>query len=266
MSEAQSKHRNPVEEPASRRELEWRYERKSVMRSFRYAWDGVLFVFTTQRHMRVHAGIIALVLVGAWGLGVSELELLSLLVAMSLVLITEMINTAVEMTVDLVVDSYNPAAKTIKDIAAGAVLVASVYALIVAGVVFFPNERLRQALRMIPYPPRPHRTGAMVLLVIGIIGIGLIIGYLKYKTRRGAFWRGGVISGHTALSMLVTTSIAILTRDWAVTLLALSLALLVSQSRLQARIHSPLEILLGALLGTAIGVLLFLWPSGYLIP
>jgi diacylglycerol kinase (ATP) len=246
--------------------LHWRYERKSVLRSFRYAWDGLLFVFITQRHMRAHAAAIALVLIAAWGLGVDSGELLQLLMAMSLVLLAEMINTALEMVVDMIVDSYNPHAKTIKDIAAGAVLVASVYAVAVAGVVFFNNERLRQVLRSVPYPPRPNRMSAMVLVVLGTLALGLIIGYVKYRTRRGAFWRGGIISGHTALGFLLATSIAILTRDLAVTLLAVALAVLISQSRLQARIHSPWEIILGALMGMAIAALLFLSPAGYLIP
>ncbi len=246
--------------------MHWRYERKGVLRSFRYAWDGVLFVFVTQRHMRAHAVVITLVLLGAWGLGVDSGDLLQLLVAMSLVLIAEMMNTALEMVVDLIVDSYNPHAKTIKDVAAGAVLVASVYALAVAGVVFFNNDRLRQIMRSIPYPPRPNRMGAMVLVVLGVIALGLLIGYLKYRTRRGKFWRGGVVSGHTALAALLTTSIAILTRDLAVTLLALAMAVLISQSRLQARIHTAWEIVLGAIMGIVVAMLLFLWPQGYLIP
>ena len=256
----------PDQKPETPPDLHWRYERKSVLRSFRYAWDGVLFTFITQRHMRAHAVAIALVLLAAWGLGVDAGDLLQLLVAMSLVLIAEMINTTLEMVVDMIVEGYNPHAKTIKDVAAGAVLVASVYAVAVAGVVFFNNDRLRQIMRSVPYPARPNPMGAMVLVVLGMIALGLIIGYMKYRTRRGAFWRGGIVSGHTALGFLLATSIAILTRDLAVTLLAVALAVLISQSRLQARIHSPWEIILGALMGMVIALLLFLWPAGYLIP
>lgn len=243
----------------------WRHERKSVVRSFRYAWDGVIFVFLTQRHMRVHALIIALVLFGAWGLGVSGLELLHLFSAMALVLIAEMVNTVVEMVVDLIVDSYNPHAKTIKDIAAGAVLVASVYALAVASVVFFTNPRLGEAFRHLPYPPPPSQAAVIPLVLIGAGMVLLLIAWLKYRTRRGAFWRGGIVSGHTALGFMIATSIWILTRDLAVTVLALALAVLISQSRLQARIHSPIEILIGALIGIAVALLVFLWPVRYLL-
>lgn len=252
-------------ESTPQKDTPWRHERKSVVRSFRYAWDGVIFVFVTQRHMRVHAFIIALVLFGAWGLGVSGLELLHLFSAMALVLIAEMLNTVVEMIVDLIVDSYNPQAKTIKDIAAGAVLIASVYALAVASVVFFTNPRLREVFAQMPYPPRPTQVAAIPLVLTGAGMVLVLIAWLKYRTRRGAFWRGGVVSGHTALGFMFATSIWIMTRDLAVTALALALAVLISQSRLQARIHSLLEILIGALIGIVIALLIFLWPIGYLL-
>lgn len=242
----------------------WRHERKSVLRSFSYAWDGVLYVFLTQRHMRVHALIITLVLLGAWGLRVTDAQLLHLFAAMAIVIIAEMFNTTIEMTVDMIVDSYNPQAKIIKDIAAGAVLMASLYALAVATVVFFLNPRLREIVTTFPTPPRPLQWEIIPAVLVGALLEGIVIAYLKYRTRRGRFWRGGIVSGHTALGFLISTSIWILTRDWAVTLLALAMAILISQSRVQARIHSPLEVILGAIMGVLVAFLIFA-PLGYLI-
>jgi diacylglycerol kinase (ATP) len=241
----------PPAEPA------WRHERKSVVRSFRYAWDGVLFVFLTQRHMRAHAVIITLVLLGAWGLGVTDAQLLHLLAAMAMVLIAEMFNTTIEMTVDMIVDSYNPQAKIIKDIAAGAVLMASLYAASVATVVFFLNPRLREAFAHFPNPPPQLQRDVIPLVLIGALLEGILIAYVKYRTKRGKFWRGGLISGHTALGFLLATSIWILTHNLSVTALALALAILVSQSRVQARIHSPIEVVLGALMGILVAFVLF---------
>jgi len=259
---AENQPSNP--ETASAAPPPWRHERKSVLRSFRYAWDGVLFVFLTQRHMRVHALIIMLVLVGAWGLRVTDAQLLHLFAAMAVVVIAEMFNTTLEMTVDMIVDSYNPQAKIIKDVAAGAVLIASLYALAVATVVFFLNPRLREIIATFPAPPRPLQWEVVPAVLVGALLEGIIIAYLKYRTRRGKFWRGGIVSGHTALGFLISTSIWILTRDLAVTALALAMALLISQSRVQARIHSPLEVVLGALMGIFVAFLIFI-PLGYLI-
>jgi len=73
---------------------------KSVLRSFRFAWEGLSFVFNTQRHMRVHVLTMTLILIAALGLKVTTYELLHLLSAFALVLITEMMNTAIEQTID----------------------------------------------------------------------------------------------------------------------------------------------------------------------
>jgi diacylglycerol kinase (ATP) len=231
---------------------------KSVLRSFRYAWEGVCFVFNTQRHMRVHVLMIGLVLSAAWGLGVTVYELLHLLTAFAMVLITEMINTAIEQTVDLSVNTYDPRAKVAKDVAAGAVMIAAAYAVMVAALGISTSERFWTVISALPQaPPRPHM-GALQAVVIGLILMAIFIVWVKRRTGRGTLWRGGIVSGHAALGFMIATSIVVLTRNTAVACLALALAVLISQSRVQARIHSPLEVVLGGLLGIIVGVVVFL--------
>jgi diacylglycerol kinase (ATP) len=237
-------------------------DRKSVLRSFNFAWEGLTFCFSTQRHMRVHFSIMGLVLLGAWGLRVTQGELLQLLTAMVLVLIAEMVNTAMEYAIDLSTDGYDPRAKVAKDVAAGAVLLAAAYSVTVAILVFANNPRLGEIIRRVPaqrvWPP----VSVIQLVVMGLLLLSILITYVKRATRRGTLWRGGMISGHTAFGFLIATTIAIVTRDLAVTALALALALLVSQSRIQARIHSPVEVLIGGVLGIIVAFVLFMWPVG----
>lgn len=218
-----------------------------------------MFCFTTQRHMQVHFAIMALTLLAAWGLDVTQTELIQLLTAMIFVLIAEMANTAIEYTVDIATESYDPRAKVAKDVAAGMVLLAAAYSLVIAGLVFAGNQRLAELLRDAPPPAEPN-LGPVQVVVIGAMVLGIVISYLKKRTRRGTFWRGGIVSGHTALGFMVATSIAIVTRDAAVTALGLALAILVSQSRIQARIHSPLEVVIGGIMGTLVAFVLFMWP------
>jgi diacylglycerol kinase (ATP) len=253
----QSETKTEQQAPESR---PWRHERKGVIRSFRYAWDGVLHAFLTQRHMRVHAVVIVLVLLAAWGLDVSPENMLHLMAAMCLVIIAEMFNTTLEMVVDMIEEGYHPTAKAIKDMAAGAVLIATLYAVGAGFLIFFTNRNLQYAVTHMQYPPEPTPLRALSVVIIGSVLAGAFIAYLKYRTKRGTLWRGGIVSGHTALGFLITTSVFVLTRDLAVTALALAMAVLISQSRLQARIHSPLEILLGALVGTLTALLLFMLP------
>lgn len=236
-------------------------DRKSVLRSFGFAWEGLAFCFATQRHMRVHFAIMGLVLLGAWGLRVAQQDLMHLLLAMVLVLMAEMINTAIEYTIDLYTTGYDPRAKVAKDVAAGAVLLAALYSMIVAIFVFSSNPRLREVFLHIPARAQVTPPGLVQLVVLGILFLSILITWVKKTTHRGTLWRGGMISGHTAFGFLIATAIAIVTRDLAVAVLALALALLVSQSRIQARIHSPQEVLIGGILGILVAFILFMWPA-----
>jgi diacylglycerol kinase (ATP) len=236
-------------------------EHKSVLRSFSFAWEGLAFCFSTQKHMRIHFAIMALVLIAAWGLRTDLYEVLHILLAMALVLITEMINTAVEYTVDLSTDHYDVRAKVAKDVAAGAVLLAATYSAVVGILVFATNPRLNEVVRGLPPNLSTPHVGVVQIVVLGLIFLGVVITWVKRSTGRGTLWRGGMISGHAAFGFLIATSIAIVTRDLSVTALALALALLVSQSRIQARIHSPLEVLIGGIMGAAMAFILFMWPG-----
>jgi diacylglycerol kinase (ATP) len=137
----------------------------------------------------------------------------------------------------------------------------------VATVVFLINPRLREIVLAFPYPPRPLQREVIPAVLMGALLEAIIIAYLKYRTKRGKFWRGGIVSGHTALAFMMAASIWIMTRDVAVTVLALALALLVSQSRLQARIHSPIEVILGAVMGVLVAFIVFMFmPMQYMFP
>jgi diacylglycerol kinase len=109
------------------------------LRSFGYAFEGIYYTLRTQRNMRVHLGIgLVAVGLGLW-LGLSLTEWAVLLVMMALVYCLEMLNTVVEALVDLVTDRYQPLAKVAKDVAAGVVLVAALFAVGIGLLLFGPR-------------------------------------------------------------------------------------------------------------------------------
>jgi diacylglycerol kinase (ATP) len=119
----------------------------AVLQSFNWAFEGVIHVLRTERNMRIHFGLATAVLILAFSYGVTKLELMALLIAISFVLIAEMVNTAIEATIDLATTSFDPLAKMAKDIAAGAVLIAAVNAIVIGYLVFAdrltePSSRL----------------------------------------------------------------------------------------------------------------------------
>lgn len=97
-----------------------------LLAGFQYAWDGIAHVVRTQRNMRIHLAIGALVLVAGILLRLAIVEWAILLLCIMAVLVAEMSNTLIEALVDLVSPGYHPLAKLAKDVAAGAVLVTAI--------------------------------------------------------------------------------------------------------------------------------------------
>jgi diacylglycerol kinase (ATP) len=212
----------------------------------------VLLSFKTQRHLRVHFVLAVVALFAGFVWRLQRTEILILIGAISLVIVTELFNTALETVVDLVTPEYHPLAKVAKDVAAGAVLVAAVNAALIGAVLFLDVDQLRQRFA----EPQNSQT-ALSTAAIGFVVLLLLLVILKVKGGKGRFLEGGVVSGHSAIAFFLCTLILLLTRQGLIAFLAILLALLVSQARVETRIHTVREVLLGALLGIAIPVALY---------
>jgi Diacylglycerol kinase len=112
---------------------------RARMRSFRFAWEGIVSFFHREHNAWLHfMATIAVFTVSAL-VGVTKNELLALVFAIGFVWVAEMFNTCIERVMDYVSEHRNPDIKFIKDLAAGAVLTAALTAVAVAGVVFIPK-------------------------------------------------------------------------------------------------------------------------------
>ena len=107
--------------------------------SFRNARGGLFIAFHTQRNLRIHFIAAGLVIAIAPFLQVSMVELLILLLTILIVLATELINTAIEFSVDLTSPEFNHLAKKAKDVSAAAVLIAAIFAVIIGVLIFLPK-------------------------------------------------------------------------------------------------------------------------------
>lgn len=226
----------PTKEPVN----PWRP--KDPLDSFRHAVEGVVHTFRTQRHMRFHFFTVILVLTTGLLYRLPPTEMLVLLFTVSLVLITEMFNTAVEAVVDMITQSYHPAAKFAKDIAAGAVLIASVNAAVVGLVLFLGSGKPYEIRYRLQEPPGMYIFAAALLLLLIMVLVWKIVG------DRGTLVQGGVISGHSAVAFFMAATIVFLQSNVFAAVLAVLLAVLVAQSRVEARIHTLQEVITGAVL------------------
>lgn len=111
---------------------------KKRYNSFRFALQGLVSAVRSEPHMRLHILSGVGVIVAGWLFGVSATEWGLLLGCIGLVITAEIFNTAIETVVNLVSPEYHPLAGKAKDLAAGAVLVASVTAAVIGTIVFLP--------------------------------------------------------------------------------------------------------------------------------
>jgi diacylglycerol kinase (ATP) len=229
---------------------------QGVARSFNHAYRGLVYAVRTQRNMRFHVVASAVVLVLSLLAGVSKLELAILILVITAVFVTELLNTALEFAVDLVTREYHPLAKLAKDVSAGAVLVSSVAALSVGYLVLgdelgpFSLETLERVRR---WP------GHLTLVALVLVAIAVLL--IKALTRAPNPFVGGMPSGHAAVAFAgwVAASFVAAEERFAglISLITLLMALLVCQSRVESGIHTVYQVVAGAILGTLLAVAVF---------
>ena len=229
--------------------------RPSIIESFNVAIEGLVHVLRTQRNMRIHFAVAVVVIILAVLVGVSRIELIVLLISIAFVLVAEMVNTAIEGAIDAATTSFDPMAKLAKDIAAGAVLIASLNAVAVGYLVFAGKaaDKSARVLDRIRDAPAELTLIALVLTVFIVIAT-------KAWTGRGTPLRGGLPSGHAALAFagwMAATYIAGDSHRFIVSALTFIMALLVAQTRVESGVHSALEVAYGGALGALVTLSVF---------
>lgn len=109
-----------------------RLKNKSFIHAWKNAFSGIWYAIKSQRNLKIQLLIAAVVIICAIYFKVSIIEWMFLSFAIMLVFISELINTAIEESVNLCTDKFHPIAKIAKDVAAGAVVLASLNAVIIA--------------------------------------------------------------------------------------------------------------------------------------
>jgi diacylglycerol kinase (ATP) len=227
----------------------------SLLDSFNWAFEGIIHVLRTQRNMRIHFLAAIVVLILAIAIGVQEFELLALLIAISFVLIAEMLNSAIEGAIDVATTSFDPMAKLAKDVAAGAVLIATVNAVAVGYIVFeralrHRNQRLLNRVTEAP----------LYVSLIALVVVVLVVIATKALTHSGTPLRGGLPSGHAAVAFagwMLLTLVVGSDHRFLISSIAFVMALLVAQTRVEAGVHSALEVTYGALIGSLLTLVLY---------
>ncbi|WP_018247789.1 diacylglycerol kinase [Orenia marismortui] len=223
-----------------------------LISSFNYAVNGIIYVLKHEKNMKIHFIISIIVLIFGLLLNLNKFELLILFITIALVFFAEMINTAIEELSDLVCQKYNTKVKIIKDISAGAVLVTALNAIVIGYIIFFQDIRplTLDLLYQIQQTPIHLTFISLILIILVVIGV-------KSYFNKGTPLQGGMPSGHSAIAFGLMIIISNLANDALITTLSLWMALLIAQSRIEGEIHTPWEVISGAIIGSLIGILIF---------
>jgi undecaprenol kinase/diacylglycerol kinase (ATP) len=108
---------------------------RNIIESFNNAFQGVWYTIVKERNMKIHLGAGILIILMALWLRVSRIELTVLCLTIAMVICFELINTAVEVLVDIIVDVYHPKAKIIKDVSAGAVFISAIFSMAIGSLI-----------------------------------------------------------------------------------------------------------------------------------
>lgn len=225
-----------------------------VLKSFRYALEGLKYTFVTQRNMQIHFLIAVSVLLLSLYLPLSKMEVLVLFICITLVIFAELINTVMETIVDMVTEAYHPLAKIAKDVAAGAVLLTAGLAVIVGFSLFYPylNQQFVGLIHL-RNPQYGPSIGFAAIIVVDFLITLMIKGWLGNSKHR--------------LEPSMTTSIAVCLATLIVSMIGhllvatlvcvLTLMLVISRYRMKSKLA---PIVLGVVLGmsvASVGVYLF---------
>ena len=229
---------------------------KRLVDSFNFAIEGLISALKNEKHMKVHILAAIIIVILAIVINASKVEILIISLSVSFVVITELVNTAVEAIVDLVSPERHPLAKLAKDVAAGAVLVAAINALCVGYSLFYDK-----LLDIFDGANKLHviagRKGNISILILILVSILVIV--LKTFFRKGTPLEGGMPSGHSAIAFAAFGILVFMTSDVRILVLGFFMAALVAQSRVKSGIHSIREVLAGGLLGFSVAfVILFI--------
>lgn len=229
----------------------------NIANSFDNAINGIVESVNSERNMLFHIITAILVLGVSFFLDFTRVELIIVGITAVFVIVAELFNTSIEVLTDLVTEGkYHPLAKKVKDIAAGAVLMASISAVFVGYLLIYPKVK------------QSFNSSAVIIRImknkehLALLSVGTVL--LSTLLLKGLFFKkdtthlfGGSVSGHTSLAFNLATIGALLSGSGVVSAILFLLAAIVAESRVESKIHTLKEVIFGAILGIVIALLFF---------
>lgn len=228
---------------------------KEVIESFNNAVNGILQAIRREGHMKVHYVATLLLIISALFFNFTRMEFTVLVLTCGMVIVAEMFNTVIELIMDVVSPDYNPTVRKIKDIAAGCVLVAAICAVFVGYLLFF--DRVGELTSSVLERVKTSDTHLTFIAISGVIL--LVVGIKARFSKHGSYFKGGSISGHSAVAFSIATIITLIAKNFLIMAMVIFMAALVAESRVESEIHSLSEVVGGAFLGIFVALFVYIF-------
>ena len=230
---------------------------KNFIQACNNAVNGIVYCATTQPNVKKELILGTLVMILSLFYNFTSAEFLCLTFAVFFVIFAELVNTAIESLVDLLVDVYHPKAKIAKDIGAGAVVLSAVNAVIVAYFLFFHEKNLTNLTNSIfshVISSPLHLT--FVGIILTVIAILVLKAGIEEKKVTAGVEVNFLPSGQSALAFAILTAIWMNSRNPIIFCLALTLSILVVGNRLNDK-RTWGEVIFGAFMGMLVMLMIY---------
>ena len=242
-----------IKEP--KEDKEKKIKNDSFIEAWENAFNGIIYAVTTQGNIKKQLVIAIAVMIISLFFNLTRAEFLCLMFTVILIIVAEMINTAIETVVDLYTDLYHPKAKIAKDVGAGAVVIAAINALIVGYFLFFDKIAdigLNFVKNIAESPTHLAFVGIFITIIL-VVTLKAASTTNKHKLIKNNF----MPSGATAIAFAANTIIWISTDNIVVLTLSLVMAILIGESRVETKKRTLKEVIVGGITGMAVALLIY---------
>lgn len=234
---------------------EEKLKNKNFIDAWINAFNGIIYAVTTQGNIKKQLLIAVIVMIISLFFNLSRAEFLCLMFTVILIIVAEMINTAIETVVDLYTDLYHPKAKIAKDVGAGAVVITAINALIVAYFLFFDkiSDIGLNFIRNLANSPVHMAFIGIFITTIIVVTLKAASSTNKHKLLKSKFapsGQAGIAFAANTIIWLSTTNIVVLT-------LSFAMAIMVCITRIESKRKTALETVIGAITGIAVIALVY---------
>jgi len=231
----------------------------NLIDSFKNAIEGLNITYKMEKNFRYHIILSFLTILVSLLMKIDSFHLVIIVISISFVLVAELFNTGFEVLIDnFITKKRNKIIKVIKDISAAAVLITSINALVVGYFLIF-TKLFKKILNIFKINWVINDT----IIFISFIFLILFIIIIKKIINSEKVFKGGWPSGHSALSFSIFALSLMYVNILIIKILIFLLAIIVSKSRIDLKIHSFSQVISGAIIGFSLTVIISYILGGF---